>query len=106
MIVPGNEESFPFWIPTSELKNIGKLVEESRATVPVTFASKWVDPIKYSGGNRAVDYVNLLLYILPTSFVPAFKNDRAKKPVLNLVKACAFSLKWELTSQNLRDMQR
>jgi hypothetical protein len=102
----GGAELYPFWMEPAKLIQIGELVGESKSTVPVTFASKWVDPIKFSGGNRAVDYINFLLHMLPTCFLPHFTHERAKIPVLKLVKACALALKWELTVQDIADMKR
>lgn len=91
----------PFYIEKNILVKIGQQIERSKTTVPVSFNSKWVDPIKNSGGNRAVDYFNFLLYQLPTSFVPFFQNKRSRKPVLNLVKACQLCLQWSITTEEL-----
>lgn len=80
---------------------IGELIEESKETVPVIFNSKWVDPVKNSGGNRSVDYLNFLLYQLPTCFVPNLSCKRTQVPLLNLIKACQLCSEWSILSQDL-----
>jgi hypothetical protein len=97
---------YTFEIPKESLVIIGRLVEASRITVPTTFASKWENPIINSGGKRAVDWIDILLYMVPTLFVPALKQERSKKPLLALTKAAALSLKWELHHEDLVLMER
>lgn len=111
--VPSNEEllekgirsvagwPYTFDIPKGKLMEIGELVQQSRMTVPTTFSSKWENPIVQSGGNRGVDWIDFLLYMVPTLFVPALSNSNAKKPLLFLAKACAVSLKWTITEGDL-----
>jgi hypothetical protein len=103
-----SEKQWPytFNIPKESLMTIGKLIEASRVTVPTTFASKWENPIIKSGGKRAVDWVDILLYMVPTMFVPALNQERSKKPLLALTKAAALSLKWELDHEDLAMIER
>lgn len=97
---------FTFDIPKEKLIEIGKLVELSRATVPSTFNSKWENPIEQSGGNRGVDWIDFLLYMVPTVFVPALEHDHARKPLLFLTKVCAVALKWRVTQDDLSMMKK
>ena len=69
--------------------------------MPTTFSSKWENPIEQSGGNRGVDWIDFLLHMVPTVFLPALTNDNAKKPLLSLTKACAVVLKWRITENDL-----
>ena len=92
---------YTFHILKNDLIEIGNLVELSRATVPTTFSSKWENPIEQSGGNRGVDWIDFLLHMVPTVFLPALTNDNAKKPLLSLTKACAVVLKWRITENDL-----
>lgn len=98
-----NETDWPytFDIPEHKLVEIGSLIEGSRATIPSVFSSKWENLIKQSGGNRGVDWIDFLLYMVPTLFVPALTHEATKKPLLLLSKACARALKWEITSTDL-----
>jgi len=96
---------YSFDIPKHKLTEIGVLVELSRSTVPSTFSSKWENPIQQSGGNRGVDWIDFLLYMVPTVFIPALTNNNAKKPLLSLTKACATALKWRVTHDDLEMMK-
>jgi hypothetical protein len=103
-----SEKDWPytFYIESKDLIKVGKLVEASRATVPTTFASKWENPVVKSGGKRSVDWIDILLYIIPTLFVPELKQESSRKPVLALVNAAALSLKWELHHEDLTQMEK
>lgn len=100
------EWPYTFFIPKKSLDNIGKLVETSRTTVLTSFSSKWEDPIIKSGGKRAVDWIDIFLYMIPTLFVPALTQESAKGPLINLTKAVALALKWELSLQDLVTMEK
>lgn len=97
---------YTFDIAEKDLKKIGILVEKSRTTVPSTFASKWENPIINSGGNRAVDWLDIFLYMVPTLFIPAMTNVEAKKALLYLSKCSAAVLKWEIKNVDLLRFQQ
>ena len=67
-----NDKDWPytFDIPKAKLKEIGELVELSRPSIPTTFSSKWENPIVQSGGNRGVDWIDFLLYMLLAYTLP------------------------------------
>lgn len=96
---------YTFDIEQVKLTKIGELVEASRSTVPSNFSSKWENPVTQSGGNRGVDWIDFLLYMVPTVFVPALINNNAKKPLLDLSNACAMALKWRITQDDLSMMR-
>lgn len=101
-----SEWPYTFDIPEDKLLEIGSLIEASRSTVPSMFSSKWENLIKQSGGNRGVDWIDFLLYMVPTLFVPALTHTATKKPLLLLSKACARALKWEITSTDLAAIEK
>ena len=59
-----------------------------------------------SGGNRGVDWIDFLLYMIPTYFIPALTLEEAKMPLLFLTKACAVALKWKITEDDLTMMKK
>lgn len=105
-ITSANDWPFSFEISKDKLIEIGNFIELSRPTVPTTFSSKWENPIEQSGGNRGVDWIDFLLYMVPTTFVPALQHHNAKKPLLFLCKACAVALKWRITKDDLTMMKK
>jgi hypothetical protein len=104
--IPAKEWRYSFYIHCKDLIKVGKLVEASRATIPTTFASKWENPIVKSGGKRSFDWIDILLYMVPTLFVPELKQESSRRPVLALVNAAAVSLKWELHHEDLAQMEK
>lgn len=56
-------------------------------------------------GVRAVDWLDFLLYVVPTLVVPYLPSTSAKKALLALVKGCALALQWRLTEDLLREME-
>lgn len=101
-----DKADYPFFIDSKTLKKIGEMVASSKPYVSVSFCSKWVDPIKNTGGNRAVDYLNFLFYVVPTCFVPYLRNEDAKSALLKLVKGCALSLQWGISNDDIRLIRR
>ncbi|KAG2204467.1 hypothetical protein INT47_005258 [Mucor saturninus] len=92
---------FTFGISKDKLIKIGNFIKLSRPTVPTTFSSKWENPIEQSVGNRGVDWIDFLVYMVPTAFVPALLHNNVKKPLLVLCKPCAVALKWRITREDL-----
>ncbi|KAI9252323.1 hypothetical protein BDA99DRAFT_541051 [Phascolomyces articulosus] len=57
-------------------------------------------------GSSAVDYIDLLLYVIPTIDIEQLEQannctKRATNVLVSLVKACPISLSWELTSNDI-----
>lgn len=99
---------YPFSISAANLNEITELVEKSRSTVPTTsFESTWSDPISgKSHGYRGVEWIEALLFMVPTLFVPRLRYKRASKPILALCKAASLMLQWCITSEDLKIIKR
>lgn len=101
-----NTESYPFFISKRDLKAIGECISQSRKYVPTSFQGSFDNVIAKTDGTRAVDWLDFLLYIVPTIIVPYLPNSSVKKALLSLVKGCALALQWTLTESLLDEMER
>ena len=101
-----DRKNYTSHIPKKDLMTINKLINASRATIPSSFSSKWKDPVTNTVGNRAVDWLDIFLYMVPTVFVLALTNKAARFPLLCLVRACSLILKWDVTEQTLKEFDQ
>lgn len=101
-----DKADYPFFIDRATLNEIGQMVADSKPYVSVKFSSKWVNPIKYTGGNRAVDNLNFLLYVVPACFIPYLTNAAARSALSKLIKGCALSLQWEISKDDVQLIRR
>lgn len=97
---------YPFYIPRRQLHAIGQQIAKSRKSIPTSFQGSFKNIISKTDGTRAVDWLDFLLYIVPTLVVPYLRTAAAKKAVLSLVKGCALALQWSLTEEKINEMQR
>ncbi|CEP15408.1 hypothetical protein [Parasitella parasitica] len=86
------------------LKDIGKQIEKTRSFIPVAFDGAFQDIVQKIRGTRAVDYLDIALYIIPTLFVPEMTNSQAAKAIMKLTRGISLSLQWELTERTLNEI--
>lgn len=83
------------------MSNLGKLVDKSCVNIPPAFEGSW-DGIL--GINRAVDYLDFLLYIVPTIIVPLLVSSPAKVALMDLINGCLIALQWDISRDDLTTM--
>ena len=98
--------TYPFYITASDLNVIGTCITNSRKFIPVSFQGSFQNVIQSIEGMRAVDWLDYLLYIVPTIVVPCLPNEDSRKAMLALVRGCALALQWELNEQDINDLDR
>ncbi|OAD67121.1 hypothetical protein PHYBLDRAFT_174505 [Phycomyces blakesleeanus NRRL 1555(-)] len=86
-----NTTEYPFHIPRADLVTIGNCRFDN------VFAK--ID------GTCAVDWLDFLLYLVPTLVVSYLPNRAVKTALLSLVKGCALALQWTLTSELLDEIE-
>lgn len=99
------DKVYTFTVVKKELDAAGLQIKESQKYVPTSFQGSWDNLIQKIDGARAIDFLDFLLYVIPTLIVPLLKNDNVKKAVLNLVRGCAIALQWELTESLITEME-
>lgn len=100
------KDGYPFYIHKDDLENIGASIENSRSHIPVSFQGSFDNIIAKIEGTRAFDWLDYLLYIVPTIVVPYLRGSAVKKAVLALVKGCSLALQWTLTSELIDEMDK
>lgn len=97
-------EGYPFFISRRNLVSIGESIARSRKYIPTSFQGSFDNIMAKTEGTRAVDWLDFLLYIVPTLVVPYLPNRTVQKAVLSLVKGCALALQWDLTEELIREL--
>ncbi|OAD74319.1 C2H2-type zinc finger transcription factor [Phycomyces blakesleeanus NRRL 1555(-)] len=100
-----NITEYPFHIPRADLVTIGNCITSSRKYIPTSFQGSFDNVFAKIDGTRTVDWLDFLLYLVPTLVVPYLPNRAVKTALLSLMKGCALALQWTLTSELLDEMQ-
>lgn len=98
--------NYPFYINKDQLQLIGAAITNSRNKIPTSFQGSFDNIFAKTEGTRAVDWLDFLLYVVPTLVVPFLKNDSSlRKAVLSLVRGCALAMQWNLTQRTVLEMR-
>ncbi|KAI8980340.1 hypothetical protein BDB01DRAFT_725312 [Pilobolus umbonatus] len=97
---------YPFLVDGDNLKAAGLSIAGSRSNIPTSFQGSWDDIIQKSSHTRMVDYIDFLLYIIPTLICPIIPNTAARDALYLLSKGCSLALQWRITSYDLVEMER
>ncbi|OAD74819.1 hypothetical protein PHYBLDRAFT_61130 [Phycomyces blakesleeanus NRRL 1555(-)] len=90
-----NTTEYPFHIPRADLVTIGNCITSSRKYIPTSFQGSFDNVFAKIDGIRAVDWLDFLLYLVPTLVVPYLSNRAVKTALLSLT----------LTSELLDEME-
>ena len=96
---------YPFFISKPNLKRIGECITQARKTIPVSFQGSFYNVLEKTEGTRAVDWLDFLLYIVPTLVVPYLPTVGSKKATLSLIKGCALSLQWNISTLQIEEIK-
>ncbi|KAG0177303.1 hypothetical protein DFQ28_004336, partial [Apophysomyces sp. BC1034] len=100
-------DDYPFSLKKGiTLRNIGETVEKARQTIPTSFQGKWSNTATNTGHYRAVDWLDFLLYAVPTIVAENLVHDDTRTAIRNLVIACQISLQWECTDKEIKIIER
>ncbi|OAD68465.1 hypothetical protein PHYBLDRAFT_173457 [Phycomyces blakesleeanus NRRL 1555(-)] len=100
-----NITEHPFHIPRADLVTIGNCITSSRKYIPTSFQGSFDNVFAKINGTHAVDWLDFLLYLVPTLVMPYLLNRAVKTALLSLVKGCTLALQWTLTSELLDEME-
>ncbi|OAD70453.1 hypothetical protein PHYBLDRAFT_70627 [Phycomyces blakesleeanus NRRL 1555(-)] len=95
---------YPFALDVS-LEDIDKAICASRADIPADFTGTWRSLKESNGKRKAVDWIDFLLFVVPTIVVDHFVFDRTKAAVMKLVTACRISQQWRITAANIQETE-
>ena len=100
-------KDYPFNLDNSDFTVIQKSMDESRCNIPLAFSGcfKGINE-KSTNGYRSVDWLDFLMYAVPTLVVPLLHSKSTQDAVSALVRACGVALQWEITEDELQEMNR
>ncbi|OAD81231.1 hypothetical protein PHYBLDRAFT_73842 [Phycomyces blakesleeanus NRRL 1555(-)] len=90
-----NTTEYPFHIPRADLVTIGNCITSSRKYIFTSFQGSFDNVFAKIDGTLTVDWLDFLLYLVPTLFVPYLPNRAVKTALLSLT----------LTSELLDEME-
>jgi hypothetical protein len=88
---------------TTIMQDINNMIVAARPTIPTNFQGTWD---KMPSFYRAIDFLDYLLYIIPSIVIPLLKFEDAKKALMDLVSGCSIALQWRITSRELTEMDK
>ena len=100
------KDRYTFSLKKRDILLAGKCIELSRSKIPVSFQGSWDNLLHKTDGARAIDYIDFLLYVVPTLLVPLFAKAATRKALLALVKGCAIALQWDLNEAMIVEMEK
>lgn len=101
-----NMSNYTFKLSKKQLEDVGNCIEASRGKIPVSFQGSWDNLVKKIDGARAVDFLDFLLYVVPTLIVPLFTKLDVRRALLFLVRGCAIGLQWETNESLIQEMEK
>ncbi|KAF7728886.1 hypothetical protein EC973_005281 [Apophysomyces ossiformis] len=79
-------------------------MEGSRKDIPTAFQGKWRSLVG-AARPRAVDWINFLLYVVPTLVITRIRTVEARNATIALVRGCQLALSYELSQDNVQDIE-
>lgn len=105
----GNESQYPFELSNNAFVALAKSVAASRPLIPASsFKSSWL-PLDQGNAKflyRSSDWHDWLLYSLPTLVCSQYDDPVICKGLLSLVRGISLSLQFQITQDNLKEIEK
>lgn len=89
-------------VKVAQIDNIiNDKIVKSATFVPTSFQGSWT---KINGYYRGVDWLDYLLYVIPTIVIPYLKHENTKAALMKLINGCTLALQWHITSTEISEM--
>jgi hypothetical protein len=97
-----SRRNYPFFLGTLMMSAVDQDMLRSQPDIPGSFFNGiWGDIDKYPGSARAVDWMDFLLFAVPTLIVPSLLHSDAREVINNLIKSIHLCLSWKLSSSQI-----
>ncbi|SAM02685.1 hypothetical protein, partial, partial [Absidia glauca] len=91
---------YPFDLGDLELTKVGEAMALSKPDIPVGhFDGNWDDIVKYPNA-RAVDWINFVLFVVPTLLAPSLHYSNTREILNNLIIAMHLCLSWKVDQED------
>ncbi|OAD74367.1 hypothetical protein PHYBLDRAFT_144816 [Phycomyces blakesleeanus NRRL 1555(-)] len=88
-----------------QLNQIDRSITKYRADIPAIFTGSWWLLKKTTGQQKAVNWLDFLLFVVPTVVVKNFVLAKTRNAVQDLVKACTIAQQWKVTEREVNIME-
>ncbi|SAL96241.1 hypothetical protein, partial, partial [Absidia glauca] len=92
---------YPFSLDDLEIKSVGNDMLLSRPNIPLSFFHGNWDNIEKHQSARAVDWMDFLLFVVPTLVIPSVHLSIAREKLNNLIISVHLCLSWELSPSDI-----
>ncbi|OAD75979.1 hypothetical protein PHYBLDRAFT_59509 [Phycomyces blakesleeanus NRRL 1555(-)] len=90
----------PLCLSLATQREIGAAMVAAKSTIPTLLHGAWRDMTKNAGFFRAVDWADILLFVVPTLVAERVQDSVAQKALLGLVQICNLLMSWELSAED------
>jgi hypothetical protein len=103
-----NRDKFPFELSAADLQLIKESIDASTAEITTSFNSSWrgLNYSNFRGIFRSVDWTEAFLFSVPSIISPKFKDKDTTTAVNALARACLIATQWEISEDELNEMEQ
>lgn len=104
----GNESNYPFQLSNLQIDCLNQGMDKSRVLIPAGVfqgSFKSVNPANVKGMYRSVDWIDWFIYVVPTLLASLFDDRKIRDAILALTRACALSLQWVVTKDEVEEIK-
>ena len=104
-----NESLYPFSLTKQDFIDIKICMEESRRFIPASsFKGSWLSVELNSTKSlyRSADWLDFIVYCVPTLIASRYNNSEVKNGLLNLSRGIALSLQFNITEENIKEIEK
>ncbi|KAG2214761.1 hypothetical protein INT45_006290 [Circinella minor] len=98
----------PYLLNKAQKISVSNAIKKSIPTWPGTFEGIIKDVMNTTKDSRAVDFIALLQYVVPTIVIDQLEATNCPKEAISalacLVKACSLSLSWKITTADIESI--
>lgn len=105
----GKETDYPFELSNTSFTAIKKSMEGSRQLIPAScFKGSWLamEPNNVKALYRSAEWLDWLLYCVPTLIVSQFDDTVVIDGFLNLVRGISLSLQFRITEDDIKQIDK
>ncbi|SAM04410.1 hypothetical protein [Absidia glauca] len=88
------------------MSTVGNDMLTSRPDIPLSFFNGNWDNIEKHQAARAVDWMDFLLFVVPTLIIPSLHYPEAREKLKNLIISIHLCLRWELSTSDILFIQK
>jgi hypothetical protein len=97
---------YPFSLGACEISKVGEDMLTSKPNIPLSFFHGNWDNIEKHQSARAVDWMDFLLFVVPTLIIPSIEHSEAREKLNNLIISVHLCLSWEVSPLDVQFIKK